>query len=45
MDNISDIGNYKGQIIILNKDKINNTLLKNIEQLNYFDEYCLAKIK
>jgi 4-amino-4-deoxy-L-arabinose transferase-like glycosyltransferase len=45
IDNIKDIEKFKGQIILLNRDKINNTLIKNIEHLNYFDDYCLAKIK
>lgn len=45
IDSIKDIDKFKGQFLLLHKDKINNTLIKNIEQLYYFDDFCLAKIK
>ena len=40
-----NLESYKGQIILFNKNKINNTLLGKIVPLYYFDEYCLARIK
>lgn len=45
IDSIKDIDKFKGQFLLLHKDKTKNTLMKNIEQLYYFDDFCLAKIK
>ena len=45
IEKIEDVERFKSQMILINKKKLNNSLLKNIEQMNYFDDYCLAKIK
>ncbi len=42
MDNLSD---FKDQLLLVNKNSINNNLANSIEPLYYFEEYCLAKIK
>ncbi len=42
---IDDLANFKGQLLLVNKNSINSTLIRNIEPLHYFEEYCLAEIK
>ncbi|MBL7921586.1 MAG: glycosyltransferase family 39 protein [Bacteroidia bacterium] len=42
---IDDLANFKGELLLINKNSINNALTKSIEPLHYFEEYCLAKIK
>jgi 4-amino-4-deoxy-L-arabinose transferase-like glycosyltransferase len=41
----NDITNYKGQFTILRKDKLTDEMKSNLEDIQYFTDYCIARIK
>lgn len=41
----NEVSNYKGQVTILRKDELNDELKKDLDNIHYFSDYCIARIK
>jgi hypothetical protein len=44
VENLTEIAQYPGQIVLLRKTQIDENVQDMIEPIQYFEEYCLAKI-
>ena len=45
LDSTETIEDHIGQMLLFNKNKIKNSFREKVVPLDYFDDYCLAKIK
>jgi 4-amino-4-deoxy-L-arabinose transferase-like glycosyltransferase len=45
VDDIYEVPAYKGQLTILETNKVSPCLMDNLEDVQYFSDYCIAKIK
>jgi hypothetical protein len=45
VNSVDEVSTYKGQLAILDRNKVDATLMNHLEDIQYFSNYCIARIK